>query len=242
MLSDVKDSEVYIDNIGAFTNSWEHHAKVVWTDAMQTALKCIKALMATGKLCTYPNYNHPVDIYTDASDYQLGACIMQDGKTVAYYSKKLNSAQKNYATMGKERLSIVMTLKEFRSMLLGAVMNIHTDHKNILTLGDSSQRRLQWISYVDEYGPTLHYIKGPSNVIADTFSRMPMKTTTPLTMVGKEESNVDPLECHFSVTDDRDMMEYITYLPAEECYLNLPTNSAVDNPLDMENDQRAARC
>ena len=167
---------------------------------------------------------------------------MQDGEPVAYYSKKLNSAQKNYATMGKERLSIVMTLKEFRSMLLGAVMNIHTDHKNILTLGDSSQRRLRWISYVDEYGPTLHYIKGPSNVTADTFSRMPMKTTTPLTMVGKEESSVDPLECHFSVTDDRDMMECITYLPAEECYLNLPTNSAVDNQLDMENDQRAARC
>jgi hypothetical protein len=70
-----------------------------------------------------------------------------------------------------------MTLKEFRSMLLGAVINIHTDHKNILGIGDSSQRRLRWISYVDEYGPTLHYIKGPNNVIADTFSRMPMQAS-----------------------------------------------------------------
>jgi hypothetical protein len=58
-----------------------------------------------------------------------------------------------------------------------------------------------------------------------------MKNTTPLTMVGKEESTADPLECHLSVTDDKELMQCMTYLPAEECYLNLPANSAVDNPL-----------
>jgi hypothetical protein len=141
---------------------------------------------------------------------------MQDGKPVAYYSKKLNSLQKNYSTINKELLSIVMTLKEFQSMILGAILNIHTNHKNILTLGDSSQRRLRWISYVDEYGPTLHYIKGPNNVIADTFLRMPMKTTTTLIMVGTEESTTDPLDCHFLITDDSDLMKCIAYLPDEE--------------------------
>ncbi len=64
-------------------------------------------------------------------------------------------------------------------MLLGAAINIHTNHKNILQLGDLSQKRLRSISYMDEYGPTLHSIKGPSNVIADRFSRMLMQDTTP---------------------------------------------------------------
>ena len=87
---------------------------------------------------------------------------MQDDKPVAYYSKKLNCAQKNYAIMDKELLSIVMTLTEFRSMLLGAVINIHTDHKNIFTQGDSSQRRLRWISYVDELDRRYIILKGPA--------------------------------------------------------------------------------
>jgi hypothetical protein len=52
-----------------------------------------------------------------------------------------------------------MTLSEFRSMLLGAELHIHNDHKSILHIGDSSQRRPRWISYVDEYGPELHYVE-----------------------------------------------------------------------------------
>ena len=103
------------------------------------------------------------------------------------YSKMLNSAQMNYTTIDNELLCVVATLQELHSMLLGA--ELHVYHMNILNIGDSSQRQLRWISYVDEYGPELHYVEGPLNVIVDTFSRLSGNdVSSPL--VGKKATNV----------------------------------------------------
>ena len=114
--------------------------------------------MAADVLCSYPDHNKPFHISTDAFDNQLGACIMQEGKPVAYYSKKLNSAQMNYATIDNELLCVVATLYKFHSMLLGAELHVHTDHKNILSIGDSSQHDLGWMAnlkLVDKRGKSL---------------------------------------------------------------------------------------
>ena len=67
-----------------------------WTDVHQEAFDNMKKLIAKETLLTYPDFNKPFEIHTDASDVQLGPCILQDGKPVAFYSRKLNPAQTRY--------------------------------------------------------------------------------------------------------------------------------------------------
>ena len=87
--------------------------------------------MSQETLLRHPDFNKEFEIHTDASKYQLGAAISQNNKPIAFYSRKLNSAQLNYTTTERELLAIVETLKEFRNILLGQKIVVHTDHKNL---------------------------------------------------------------------------------------------------------------
>ena len=87
--------------------------KFTWTKRQQESFDEVKAILAADAINAYPDYNLPFDICTDASDYQLGAAILQNGRPVAYFSRKLNKSQQNYTTTEKELLAIVLCLKEY---------------------------------------------------------------------------------------------------------------------------------
>jgi hypothetical protein len=73
----------------------------------------MKAIVCCKVILSYPDFNKPFHIHTDASNCQLGAVISQDNHPIAFYSRKLQPAQIRYTTTERELLLIVKTSKEF---------------------------------------------------------------------------------------------------------------------------------
>ncbi|KAG7346017.1 reverse transcriptase RNA-dependent DNA polymerase [Nitzschia inconspicua] len=208
--------------------------KLNWNDECEKSFKEIKSLLAKEAFLRYPDHNKPFHIYTDASDRQLGSVILQEGKPVAFFSRKLNSAQRNYTTGEKELLSIVETLKEYRTMLFGCrELHVYTDHKNLTFHNLQTQRVLRWRLFLEEYGPIFHYIKGNENTAADAFSRLtfserqsdhphgfkgpPEKPSDVLHPSFTEDTSDSPVEGYYSmVTDDPDLCDCFVHLPDQQ--------------------------
>ncbi len=181
----------FIGMVNYYRDMWIHRSETLapltaltskttpwkWTDVHQKAFEKAKQIVSREVMLSFPDFNDTFDIHTDASDVQLGAVISQNGKPLAFFSRKLNPAQRRYTTTERELLAIVETLKEFRNILLGQKIRVYTDHKNLTFKNFNTDRVMRWRLILEEYSPELIYTKGEDNVVADALSRMPMTTS-----------------------------------------------------------------
>ena len=141
--------------------------------------------------------------------------------------------------MEKELLAIVMVLMEYRTMFLGAEINVYTDHRNLTFKNFNTQRVLRWRCHIEEYSPNIFYLEGKNNVLADAFSRLP-RFDDPQSIEGKSDAPLAPpdrLDAYHAV-QEVELFECLKYLPElndyyEACnsYLNLPSSD--ENSLSM---------
>jgi hypothetical protein len=145
--------------------------------------ECLQSFHTLKKALVYalviqpPNWHLPFEIMCDASDYTIGAVLVQskDKKhyAISYASKTPTGPQLNYATTEKELLAMVFVIKKFRSYLVGVKVIVYTDHatlKYLLTKKDAKPRLIQWILLLQKFDLKIRDKKGVENSMADHLS------------------------------------------------------------------------
>jgi len=150
----------------------------IWTPGCQSAFDRLKMALTTAPVLAFPDFRKPFILATDASTHALGAVLSQeiDGREhpVAYASRTLQPAEKNYTTTELELLSLVWSTKHFRCYLLGREFKVVTDHaalKWLLSLKDPSSRLTRWTIRLSEFKYTVEHKPGRKHTNADGLSR-----------------------------------------------------------------------
>ena len=113
----------------------EKNHKFLWTKECQEAFDELKGKLSSPPILAYPRPDGSYILDTDASDVGVGAVLsqVQDGaeRVVAYASRTLRRAERNYCVTWKELLAVVVSLKQFRQYLYGRHVVIRTDHDSL---------------------------------------------------------------------------------------------------------------
>jgi hypothetical protein len=115
----------------------------------------------------------------DASTVGIGAVLLQDNRPIAFESRKLNDAEKNYHTTEQEMLAEVHALKTWRCYLEGATFTVVTDHVSNTffdTQPSLSRRQTRWSEFLQRFRPFQWSYKAGRTNIADPLSRYPVDT------------------------------------------------------------------
>jgi hypothetical protein len=154
-----------------------------WETRHQKAFEELKHRVTTEPILAHPILTDPFELEVDASGFAMGAVLLQrkeDGKKhpIAYYSKTLSAAERNYDVYDLELLAIVNALDHWRPYLAGSPHKIiiYSDHQNLLYWKEPhkiSRRVAREVLMLSEYNFEIRHIKGTANGRADALSRRP---------------------------------------------------------------------
>ena len=176
-----------------------------WTDACQQSFEKLKLSFTGTEIMGFPKDEGTFTLDTDASDTTIGAVLSQEQegqiRVIAYGSRTMNKAERNYCITDKELLAVRYFTEHYRQYLLGRRFIIRTDHqalKWLFSLKEPKGRVARWLEILSSFNFEVEYRPGARHGNADTMSRF---------------CNPRDRDC-----SDQDNLEYLKCGPCNKCH------------------------
>ena len=152
-----------------------------WGTTEQKAFDALKRALTSAPVLAHPDPQRQWIVQTDASGVAIGGVLSQkqaDGtvRPVAFWSYKLNSAERNYSATVRELMAIVRAAQHWRVYLHGSPhpVLLRSDHKPLIYLNGKAElgmRLTRWMEELCDLTFEIGYVKGKDNAVADALSR-----------------------------------------------------------------------
>ncbi|XP_032428228.1 uncharacterized protein LOC116725923 [Xiphophorus hellerii] len=151
-----------------------------WDEDCAAAFSALRMALVGAPVLQYPDPNQPFILDTDASDRGIGAVLFQGGETgervVAYYSRTLSRAERNYCVTRRELLAVVQGVRHFCHYLYGRKFLLRTDHASLtwlLNFKEPEGQLARWLEALQDYNFQIVHRAGRLHGNADALSRRP---------------------------------------------------------------------
>lgn len=170
----------YADLTCPITDVLSNKKKFVWPAEAQEAMEKLKAILTSAPVLQNPDFQKKFYLHCDASNFGIGAVLVQlspekDELPIAYMSKKLSRAQRNYSVTERECLAVILAIEKFRCYLELQEFEVVTDHSSLLWLmrqQNAAGRLARWIFRLQPYKFTISHRKGKDHIVPDALSRI----------------------------------------------------------------------
>ena len=149
----LRDIQVFLGMVGYYRQFIPHFSELaeplvrllikevpfVWDEEQDSAFNALREALASSPVLVHPDFDKPFVLFTDASNVAVGAILAQldENKVdhpIAYFSKTLSKAERNYSVTERECLAVLLAIKQFRPFLYGTHFTIVTDHSSLCWL------------------------------------------------------------------------------------------------------------
>ena len=107
------------------------NAPFICGPSQATAFDELKNLLTHAPLLALPNFDKPFEIHCDASGCSIGGVLMQEKRSIAYFSEKLSGVQLNYPIYDKDLYTLVRVLHVWEHYLHTHEFILHTDNETL---------------------------------------------------------------------------------------------------------------
>ncbi|CAF3042706.1 unnamed protein product [Rotaria socialis] len=160
-------------------------SRLAWNEDCTAAFQTLKQRLMSHPIMHTPNFSYPFILELDACEYGIGCILTQEYEkkkyVIAYASRTLSSAERNYSALEREALAIVWATKHFRQYLEGGPVIARSDCKALEWLKnarDPTGRLARWSMKLSPYNILIQHRPGTSNPNGDFMSRYPIQTDT----------------------------------------------------------------